>query len=184
MDCFINVKKIELQKITSQLVGTWIWTFKATGYADTTVTQDEIDSLGKFEEFEGVTIVLPNPNTYIKLLKLTSEEYSVEKGNPLSDFFISSVVTQGSTIVGYLVGQYVNQKEDIKLYTVKSNEIANFLDENPILKETGFINARLGSRFNKNNNETTYFLKSCLNNLSFRDIPNLISKIEDTEKFF
>lgn len=147
-------------------------------------TQDEIDSLGKFEEFEGVTIVLPNPDSYIKLLKLTSEEYSVEKGNPLSDFFISSVVTQGSTIVGYLVGQYVNQKEDIKLYTVKSNEIAKFLAENPILKETGFINARLGSRFNKNNNETTYFLKSCLNNLSFRDIPNLISKIEDTEKFF
>lgn len=38
-------------------------------------TQDEIDSLGKFEEFEGVTIVLPNPDSYIKLLKLTSEEY-------------------------------------------------------------------------------------------------------------
>ena len=112
-------------------------------------TQDEIDSLGKFEEFEGVTIVLPNPDSYIKLLKLTSEEYSVEKGNPLSDFFISSVVTQGSMIVGYLVGQYVNQMEDIKLYTVKSNEIARFLDENPILKETGFINARLGSRLNK-----------------------------------
>jgi len=147
-------------------------------------TQDEIDSLGKFEEFEGVTIVLPNPDSYIKLLNLTSEEYSVEKGNPLSDFFISSVITQGTTIVGYLIGQYVNQMEDIKLYTVKSNEIEKFLDENPILKETGFINARLGSRLNKRNNETAYFLKSCLNNLSFRDIPNLISKIEDTEKFF
>lgn len=147
-------------------------------------TQEEIDSLGRFEEFEGVTIVLPNPNSYIKLLKLSSEDYSVEKGNPLSDFFISSVVTQGSAIVGYLIGQYVNQMEDIKLYTVKSNEIEKFLDENPILKETGFINARLGSRLNRKNNETTYFLKSCLTNLSFRDIPNLISKIEDTEKFF
>lgn len=147
-------------------------------------TQNEIDSLGKSEEFEGVTISLPNPDSYAKLLKLTPEEYSVEKGNPLSDFFISSVITQGTTIVGYLVGQYINKMEDIKLYTVKSNEIEKFLDENPILKETGFINARLSSRINKKNNEPTYFLKSCLNNLSFRDIPNLISRIEDTEKFF
>lgn len=147
-------------------------------------TQDEIDSLVKFEEFEGVKIVLPIPESYSKFLKLTPEEYSVEKGNPLSDFFISSVVTKGTTIVGYLIGQYVNDMEDIQLYPVKSDEIQKFLDENPILKDVGFINARLSSRLNKNTNETTYFLKSCLTNLSFRDIPHLISKIEHTESFF
>jgi len=145
---------------------------------------EEIESLGTFEEFEDIKIVLPNSESYKKLLKVPMEEYSVDKGNPLSDFFISSVLTQGTTIIGYLVGQYINQKEDTKLYAVKSNEIANFLKENPIVEEAGFINARLSSRLNKNTNETTYFLKSCLTNLSFRDIPNLVSKIENVEKFF
>jgi len=145
---------------------------------------EEIEALGTFEEFEDIKIVLPNSESYKKLLKVPMEEYSVDKGNPLSDFFISSVLTQGTTIIGYLVGQYINQKEDTKLYAVKSNEIANFLKENPIVEEAGFINARLSSRLNKNTNETTYFLKSCLTNLSFRDIPNLVSKIENVEKFF
>ncbi len=147
-------------------------------------TTEEIESLGTFEEFEGVNVVLPNSESYKKLLKMKMEEYSVEKGNPLSDFFVSSVLTQGNAIVGYLVGQYSNQQKDTTLYTVKSNGIANFLKANPIVEETGFINARLGSRTNKNTNEKTYYLKSCLTNLSFRDIPDLVSKVEDIDKFF
>ncbi|MFJ7976500.1 type I restriction endonuclease [Peribacillus sp. NPDC096379] len=147
-------------------------------------TTEEIESLGTFEEFEGVNVVLPNSESYKKLLKMKMEEYSVEKGNPLSDFFVSSVLTQGNAIVGYLVGQYSNQQKDTTLYTVKSNEIANFLKGNPIVEETGFINARLGSRTNKNTNEKTYYLKSCLTNLSFRDIPDLVSKVEDIDTFF
>jgi predicted type IV restriction endonuclease len=147
-------------------------------------TQQELDSLGTFEEFEGVKVVLPNTETYKKLLKLSPEEYSVEKGNPLSDFFVSSVLLQGSTIVGYLIGQYYNQQNDTTLYTVKSNEISNFLDKNSVVKQTGFINARLGLRTNKLTNEKTYYLKSCLTNLSFRDIPNLTSKIENINEFF
>lgn len=147
-------------------------------------SQQEIDSLGTFEEFEGVKVVLPNTETYKKLLKLSPEEYSVEKGNPLSDFFVSSVLLQGSTIAGYLIGQYSNHKNDTTLYTVKSNEISNFLDKNSVVKQTGFINARLGLRTNKLTNEKTYYLKSCLTNLSFRDIPNLTSKIEDINEFF
>lgn len=147
-------------------------------------TKEEIDSLNNFEEFEGVKIVLPKSDAYKKLLRTSEENYSVEKGNPLSDFFISSVVTQGSTTFGYLVGQYVNQGEDIKLYTVKSNEIAKFLDENPVVKDTGFINARLSSRTNRTNNETTYFLKSSLHNLSFKDVPYLTSSFEEAGKFF
>jgi hypothetical protein len=83
-----------------------------------------------------------------------------------------------------LIGQYYNQQKDTTLYTVKSNEIANFLSENPLVEELGFINARLGSRTNKNTNDKTYYLKSCLTNLSFRDIPNLISKIDDINEFF
>jgi hypothetical protein len=145
---------------------------------------DEIESLGTFEEFEGVKVVLPNAESYKKLLKLRSEEYSVEKGNPLSDFFVSSVLIQGNTIVGYLIGQYYNQQEDTTLYTVKSNEIADFLLKNPIVEESGFINARLGSRTNKNTGEKTYYLKSCLTNLSFRDIPNLISITNDINGLF
>ncbi|WP_018391817.1 type I restriction endonuclease [Bacillus sp. 37MA] len=145
---------------------------------------EEIESLGVFEEFEGVKVVLPNSESYKKLLKSPMEEYSVEKGNPLSDFFVSSVLTQGSAIVGYLIGQYSNQQKDTTLYTVKSNEIANFLKENPIVEEAGFINARLGSRLNKNTNEKTYYLRSCLTNLSFRDIPNLVSKVENVDEFF
>ncbi|MED4455946.1 type I restriction endonuclease [Metabacillus fastidiosus] len=145
---------------------------------------EEIDSLGTFEEFENIKVVLPNSDSYGKLLKVPPEEYSVEKGNPLSDFFVSSVLMQGSTIAGYLIGQYKNQKEDTQLYAVKSNEIANFLKENPIVQEMGFINARLGSRLNKNTNETTYYLRSCLTNLSFRDVPNLVSKVENMEMFF
>lgn len=147
-------------------------------------TNDEINSLNKTENFEGVNIVLPEKEAYKKLSTVSSEIYSIENGNPLSDFFISSVVAQGSTTFGYLVGQYVNQGEDIKLYTVKSNEIAKFLDENPVVKETGFINARLSSRANRTSNEPTYFLKSSLYNLSFKDVPNLMSTFEEAGKFF
>ncbi|WP_251552160.1 type I restriction endonuclease [Neobacillus muris] len=145
---------------------------------------EEIESLGIFEEFGGIKIVLPNTESYKKLLKISAEEYSVEKGNPLSDFFVSSVLIQGSTIVGYLIGQYYNDQKDTTLYTVRSHEIANFLHENPVVKESGFINARMGMRKNKNTNEITYYLKSCLANLSFRDIPNLASKIDDIDQFF
>ncbi|KZN99850.1 type I restriction endonuclease [Pseudobacillus badius] len=147
-------------------------------------SMEELESLGSFEEFGGVKVVLPNSESYKKLLKIPEEEYSVERGNPLSNFFVSSVLTQGNTIVGYLIGQYYNQQEDTTLYTVKSNKIANFLEENPIVKETGFINARLGSRTNKITNEKTYYLRSCLKNLSFRDTPNLVSKVENIDEFF
>lgn len=146
--------------------------------------QEDIDSLGTYEEFEGVKVVLPRSASYQKLLKMPVTSYSVEKGNPLSDFFVSAVLLQGNSIVGYLIGQYYNNQEDTTLYTVKSNEIAKFLEENPIVFEAGFINARLGTRLNKNTNEITYFLRSCLTNLSFRDIPNLVSKVEDVDLFF
>lgn len=146
-------------------------------------TQTELDSLGTFEEFEGVTIVFPKAEAYKQLLRTTAATYSVEKGNPLSEFFISSVVMQGSTTYGYLVGQYVNQGEDVKLYTVKSNEIAKFLAENPVVQQTGFINARLSSRTHRGD-EIIYFLKSCLHNLSFKDVPNLTSSFEEAGKFF
>lgn len=147
-------------------------------------TKTDIDSLNKAETFEGVTIVLPLADSYKKLLTIAEEQYSVEKGNPTSDFFISSVVVQGSSTFGYIVGQYINHGEDIKLYTVKSNEIAKFLDENPVVKEKGFINARLISRSNANSSERVYYLKSNLNNLSFKDTPNLISHFEVAGKFF
>ncbi|MEH7503252.1 type I restriction endonuclease [Neobacillus drentensis] len=145
---------------------------------------EEIESLGSFENFEGIKIVLPNSDAYRKLMKLSSDEYSVDKGNPISDFFVSSVLMQGSTIVGYLIGQFYNKQEDTTLYTVKSNEIAKFLSKNPIVEHTGFINAKLGYRTNKNNNEKTYYLKSCLTNLSFKDIPKLVSKVDNIDEFF
>ncbi|GKU82989.1 type I restriction endonuclease [Niallia sp. NCCP-28] len=145
---------------------------------------EEIASLGTFEEFEGVKVVLPSSESYKKLLKMSPTGYSVEKGNPLSDFFVSSVLLQGNAIAGYLIGQYYNNQKDTTLYTVKSNEIAKFLKENPVVVQSGFVNARLGSRLNKNTNEKTYYLKSCLTNLSFRDIPNLVSKVDDIDAFF
>ena len=147
-------------------------------------TSEEIDSLGTFEEFDNVKVVLPNAEVYKKLLKLPEEEYSIEKGNPTSDFFVSSVLMQGNSIVGYLIGQYYNQKQDTTLYAIKSNEIANFLNENSVVKEFGFINARIVIRTNKNANEKLYYLRSCLPNLPFKDIPNLVSKIEDIDDFF
>lgn len=147
-------------------------------------SQDELNSLNTFDQFEGVTVVFPQSDAYKKLMNIDEQNCSVEKGNPFSEFFISSVVAQGSTTYGYLVGQYINQGEDIKLYTVKSNEIAKFLDKNPTVKETGFINARLSSRTNRNSLETTYFLKSSINNLSFKDVPNLMSSFEEAGKFF
>ncbi|WP_110926758.1 type I restriction endonuclease [Bacillus massiliglaciei] len=147
-------------------------------------TAEELESLGTFEEFEGIHVFLPNPDSYKSLLKISTEEYSVEKGNPLSNFFVSSVLIQGNVITGYLIGQYSNQLRDTTLYTVRSNEIAKFLHENPVVKQTGFINARLSFRTNKNTNDKTYFLKSALNNLSFRDIPKLVSKVDNVEEFF
>ncbi|WP_053432833.1 type I restriction endonuclease [Sporosarcina globispora] len=57
-------------------------------------SDEELRSLGTFEEFEGVKVVLPRPEAYKKLLKIPAEEYSVVKGNPLSDFFVSSVLIQ------------------------------------------------------------------------------------------
>ena len=145
---------------------------------------EEIGSLGTFEEFEGVKVVLPHSESYQKLYKIPMEEYSVERGNPLSDFFVASVLTQGTAIVGYLIGQYSNQQQDTTLYSVKSNEIAGFLGENPIVEKLGLINARLGYRSNKNTGEKTYYLKSSLTNLSFRDIPNLVSKVDNIDEFF
>ncbi|MBO0589241.1 type I restriction endonuclease [Sporosarcina sp. E16_8] len=145
---------------------------------------EEIESLGTFEVFEGVKVVMPNSESYEKLIKIPKENYSVEKGNPLSDFFISSVLIQGKTIVGYLAGQYSNDRKDTTLYTVKSNEIAVFLKENPIVEQSGFINARLESRLNKLTGEITYYLKSSLHNLSFRNIPNLVSQVDKVEDFF
>lgn len=145
---------------------------------------EEIESLGTFEEFCGIKIVLPNSESYKNLCNNPMDDYSVEKGNPLSDFFVSSVLTQRNTIVGYLVGQYYNQQKDTTLYAVKSNEIAKFLKENPIVEKSGFINARLGYRSNKDTNEKTYYLKSSLTRLSFRDIPNLVSKVDDIDEFF
>jgi predicted type IV restriction endonuclease len=147
-------------------------------------TTDELNSLGTFEEFYGVKIVQPNTESYKKLLKMSMAEYSVEKGNPLSDFFVSSVLTQGGAIVGYMIGQFTNQKQDTTIYPVRSNEIAKFLELNPIVKESGFINARLGFRSNKTSSEKTYYLKSSLNNLSFRDIPNIVSKVNNIDEFF
>ncbi|MBT2727880.1 type I restriction enzyme HsdR N-terminal domain-containing protein [Bacillus sp. ISL-75] len=147
-------------------------------------TPEEIESLGSYEDFEGIRIVLPNSDSYKKLMKLSTGVYSVDKGNPISDFFVSSILMQGSSIVGYLIGQYYNKQEDTTLYTVKSNEIAKFLSENPIVEQTGFINAKLGYRTNKNTNEKTYYLRSCLSNLSFKDIPNLVSKVDNVDEFF
>ncbi|MBT2696386.1 type I restriction enzyme HsdR N-terminal domain-containing protein [Bacillus sp. ISL-40] len=145
---------------------------------------EEIESLGSYEDFEGIRIVLPNSDSYKKLMKLSTDVYSVDKGNPISDFFVSSILMQGSSIVGYLIGQYYNKQEDTTLYTVKSNEIAKFLSENPIVEQTGFINAKLGYRTNKNTNEKTYYLRSCITNLSFKDIPNLVSKVDNVDEFF
>ncbi|EFV79312.1 hypothetical protein HMPREF1013_00228 [Bacillus sp. 2_A_57_CT2] len=147
-------------------------------------SMEDLASLGTYEEFEGVKVVLPNTESYKALLKIPTELYSVEKGNPLSDFFISSVLTQGSSIVGYLIGQYYNNQEDTRLYTVKSNEIAHFLNENPVVAQSGFINARLGYRSNKITGEKSYFLKSCLPNLAFKDVPNLVSKVNNIDSFF
>jgi predicted type IV restriction endonuclease len=147
-------------------------------------TTEEIESLGTFEEFEGVKVVLPNTESYKKLFKIPMEEYSVERGNPSSDFFVASVLTQGNAIVGYLIGQYYNQQKDTTLYSVKSNEIADFIKENPIVEKLGLINARLGYRSNKITNEKTYYLKSALSHLSFRDIPNLVSKVDNINEFF
>ncbi|WLR52923.1 type I restriction endonuclease [Bacillus tianshenii] len=150
-----------------------------------TYSAEEINSLGRSEEFENIRVVLPNANAYDNLLKATKAEYSVEKGNPFSKFFVSSVLTQGSSIVGYLIGQYVDEKnEDVTLYAVKSNGIEKFLEENPVVKEAGFINAKLGSRTKKDTQETTYYLKSSITNLSFRDVPNLVSQIENIDEFF
>lgn len=147
-------------------------------------SEEDIISLNQTEIFEDINIVIPNSENYKKLIKLSSEEYSVEKGNPNSLFFISSIVMQGASTTGYLIGQYTNQKEDIKLYTVKSNEIEGFLNENPTVKEQGFINAKLQSRINKTNEERIYYLKNNIPGLAFKDIPNLISTFDKASKFF
>jgi predicted type IV restriction endonuclease len=186
-----SIAEIVSEKFDSPIHQQAVLEISATGTNETSqedkklyYTTEELESLGTFEEFNGVKIVQPNTDSYKNLLKLPTEEYSVEKGNPLSDFFVSSVLTQGSSIVGYLIGQYTNKQQDTTIYPVKSNEIAKFLELNPIVKESGFINARLGFRSNKTTNEKTFYLKSSLTNLSFRDIPNIVSKVENIDVFF
>lgn len=147
----------------------------------TQYTQSQINSLAKLEKFDGVDIILPNSSLYAELLNVDEQEYSLRKGNPNSDFFVSSIALDGNNIIGYLIGQYLNNKEDVTLYLVKSNEIGKFLIDNPILREIGFINAKLTSR-RRNNGVEYYHIRSCLNDLSFDEIPNLIS--EDSSKFF
>ena len=88
---------------------------------------EEIGSLGTFEEFEGVKVVLPHSESYQKLYKIPMEEYSVERGNPLSDFFVASVLTQGTAIVGYLIGQYYNQQQDTTIIFSKIKRNCWFL---------------------------------------------------------
>lgn len=146
-------------------------------------TPEQLDSLYKIEELDGVNIVLPNHSLYSELLNIDESEYSVKKGNPSSDFFVASIAVQGNETIGYLIGQYINDKEDVTLYTARSSEIGKFLDENPILKENGFINAKLASRINKENNKIKYYhIRSCLNDLPFDVIPNLVSS--EAAKFF
>lgn len=150
----------------------------------TRYTEDELKQLGKVEEYGEVTVVLPSTKMYTTLTKIPPTDYSLEKGNPLSDYFIASVLTQGAVVVGYLVGKYENGQQDTTLYTLKADGIERFLTINPELKSTGLINARLVAKPGKNGKETTYYFRSSVFSLSFKAVPGMVSKISDINKFF
>lgn len=154
-------------------------------------SEQQLLSLGHYNHIDAIShsIFIPNKDKFDSLVRASEEEYSVEKGNPLSDFFITKVYRDGKNIKGYLIGHYQdsfddNGERDISLYCSPIDNIAKFVHDNPVVMESGFINARLQSRTNNKTGKVSYYLQSNISGISFQNFPSLLHELNEFEDFY
>ncbi len=154
-------------------------------------SEQQLTNLGKLMYINAIDhdIFIPQSDKFHEIINTSEENYSVEKGNPLSKFFISKVYKDGKEIKGYLIGHFngsfdENGEENIDLYCSPINNIEKFVKENPSINENGFINAKFQKRTNVKTNRISYYLQSNISGISFSNFPNLVYEINDFEDFY
>lgn len=154
-------------------------------------SEEQLLNLGKFVYIDelGHDIFVASQQKFIDLSKVDEKYYSVERGNPLSDFFIAGVYANGKNVQGYLIGHLMgtvdsNGEEDIVLYCAPWNKIEDFVKNNPIVNENGFINAKFLKRINNKTNKVSYYLQSNISGVSFQNFPNLFIEMSNFEEFY
>ncbi len=154
-------------------------------------SEDQLMKLGSYKYIDQLEhdIFIPEKIKFDTLISAKKEDYSVEKGNPFSDFFISKVYKDGKNIRGYLIGQFLdsideNGEQNMTLYCSPFNNIEKFVRENPCVEESGFINARLQSRKNNSTGKVSYYLQSNIAGISFTNFPKLVSEMNTFEDFY
>ncbi|MGB3367344.1 MAG: hypothetical protein WBA54_07640, partial [Acidaminobacteraceae bacterium] len=154
-------------------------------------SEDQLRKLGRYKYIDPLEhdIFIPEKTKFDSLINANKENYSVEKGNPFSDFFISKIYKDGKNIRGYLIGQFKESideqgEQDMTLYCSPINNIEKFVRENPCVEESGFINARLQSRKNNSSGKISYYLQSNIAGISFMNFPKLVSEINNFDEFY
>jgi len=154
-------------------------------------SEQQLANLGHYKQVDALShnIFIPDKTKFDALVRAGQEEYSVEKGNPLSDFFITKVYKDGKNIKGYLIGHFKETldedgERDITLYCSPITNIEKFVRENPIVMESGFINARFQSRTNRKTDIVSYYLQSNISGISFTNFPNLIHEMNEFDEFY
>lgn len=153
-------------------------------------SEDQLKSLGKYELHEELnhTVFIPCKEQFDKIVNTKAEDYSIEKGNPQSDFFIAGIYMQGRSILGYLIGQFstptATGEDNIQLYCVPNDGIEKFVKDNEVVKQQGFINAKFLKRENTKSGTTTYYLQSNISGVTFQNFPNLVIEITNFEDYY
>lgn len=154
-------------------------------------SEQQLLSLGKYKFVDAIShdIFVPDKEKFDSLVRASEEEYSVEKGNPHSEFFITKVYQDGKNIKGYLIGHYKSTyddagERDLSLYCSPIDNIEKFVHDNPVVMQSGFINARLQSRINNKTGLTSYYLQSNISGISFQNFPNLLHELNEFEEFY
>ncbi len=154
-------------------------------------SEEQLLNLGKFVYIDelGHDIFVASQQKFVNLINLDKKDYSVEKGNPLSDFFIAGVYASGKNVQGYLIGHLMGTidssgEEDMVLYCAPWNKIEDFVKNNPIVNENGFINAKFLKRVNSKNNKVSYYLQSNISGVSFQNFPNLFIEMNNFDEFY
>lgn len=154
-------------------------------------SEEQLLGLGKYNYVDslGHDIFIPERERFDRLINVDEKDYSVEKGNPFSDFFIATVYTNGKNIQGYLIGHFLGRidesgEEDITLYCAPWNDIESFVKNNPVIVENGFVNAKFLKRQNSKSGKVSYYLQSNISGVSFQNFPNLVVEMNDFEEFY
>lgn len=153
-------------------------------------SEDQLKALGYTEYINeiGHDIFIPTRAKFDALVKTSEEDYSIEKGNPNSDFFVSKIYVDGKETKGFLIGHFdgtfdEDNMENVNIYCFPVNNIEKFVKDNPLVNTLGFINARFQARKNMKSGKTSYYLQSNIAGISFFNFPGLVHDLNDFEEF-